>query len=47
VSGGKILVGALDDDDSGDESGSVYLFGRDHEAPEQWTYIDKLAPERR
>ncbi len=42
ISGDTVVVGAYGDDDSGSESGSVYVFGRDHGGADSWGHIAKL-----
>lgn len=45
VSGDSVLVGARGDDDKGDASGSVHLFGRNHGGPDAWGRAVKLTAE--
>jgi hypothetical protein len=44
IDGDIVLVGALFDDDSGDNSGSAYVFGRDQGGLDQWGEGIKLTP---
>lgn len=43
VSGETVLVGAHGDDDLGDGSGSIYLFGRNHGGADLWGQAAKLS----
>ena len=42
VSGNATVIGALQDDDEGDNSGSSYVFVRDHGGPSAWGQIAKI-----
>jgi hypothetical protein len=44
VSGDTVVVGALFDDDNGDNSGAAYVFGRNQGGAEQWGEVIKLTP---
>jgi hypothetical protein len=42
ISGDTVVVGAPTDDDLGSESGSAYVFGRNHGGADQWGQVRKL-----
>jgi hypothetical protein len=42
ISGDTVVVGAYLDDDNGQESGSAYIFGRDHGGADAWGQVAKL-----
>jgi FG-GAP repeat len=42
ISGDTAIVGAYEDDDNGDASGSAYLFSRDHGGADNWGEVKKL-----
>ena len=44
ISGETAVVGAHQDDDNGTDSGSAYVFHRDHGGPEVWGQIAKITP---
>ncbi|NIV29664.1 MAG: PKD domain-containing protein [Anaerolineae bacterium] len=44
IDGNVVVVGALFDDDSGDNSGSAYVFGRNQGGADQWGEGTKLTP---
>jgi len=43
VSGDFAVVGATDDDDAGSNSGSAYVFDRDHGGANEWGQVAKLS----
>ncbi|MEA3417458.1 MAG: FG-GAP repeat protein, partial [Thermodesulfobacteriota bacterium] len=44
LSGDSIVVGAYWDDDNGTDSGSVYIFERDHGGTDNWGEVRKIIP---
>jgi hypothetical protein len=42
ISGDTVVVGAHNDDDNGDDSGSAYIFGRDQRGTDAWGQLAKL-----
>ncbi|MEN8163566.1 MAG: hypothetical protein ABFS37_05510, partial [Acidobacteriota bacterium] len=42
ISGGTVVVGAHGNDDYGSQSGSVYIFGRNHGGTDAWGQVTKL-----
>ena len=45
ISGDTVAVGSFQDDDNGSNSGSAYLFQRDHGGPGAWGKVAKITPE--
>jgi hypothetical protein len=43
ISGDTVVAGALYDDDAGNESGSAYIFERNHGGDNNWGQVQKLA----
>ena len=42
ISGETAIVGAYGDDDTANDSGSAYIFSRDHGGPDNWGQVQKL-----
>jgi hypothetical protein len=42
IGGDTLVVGAYQDDDQGNNSGSVYIFGRNQDGTDQWGQVKKL-----
>jgi hypothetical protein len=42
INGDSAIVGAYEDDDNGSQSGSAYVFRRDHGGPNAWGQVAKL-----
>jgi len=45
ISGDTAVVGATDDDDHGSDSGSAYVFQRDHGGSNAWGQVAKITPD--
>ncbi len=44
IDGDTVIVGAGEDDDNGDRSGSAYIFGRHHGGADAWGQVAKIVP---
>ena len=44
ISGGAVVIAAALDDDNGPDSGSVYIFERDHGGIDNWGEVKKIVP---